>query len=337
MLKNQLKKYFICLLIYILLALAFRLIGGEELNYYTAYSQPAGPSMFGTYYWYWVALLWITITFYLLYTYKKERQGRKTFGLYLHGIYHRYNFLIEQLVSRDFKTKYKKSVLGYMWSFLNPLMTSLVQYFVFSNLMGSDIEHFPAYLLTGSILFSFFTDSVNQGLAAIVSNAALITKVYVPKWIYPVTKVFSTSINLIISMVPLLLIAIFTGCQPAWAWLLLPYVLLCLLVFCAGLSLALSAINVFFRDTQYLWGIITIAWMYLTPLFYPESIIPERFIIIYRMNPLYQYIKFARTIILSGVSPAPMQYFYCFLASIVTLCIGGAIFKKTQSKFALYI
>lgn len=337
MLKERLKKYMVCLLAYLAVAVVFRFAGGDALNYYTAYSEPAGPSRFGRYYWQWVALAWGIFTMYVLYSFKREREGKMTVGLYLKAIYRRYGFLIEQLVSRDFKTKYKKSVLGYMWSFLNPLLTSLVQYLVFSNLLGNEIEHFPAYLLTGSMLFSFFTESVGQGLTAIVGNAALITKVYVPKWIYPVTKVFSTSINLLISMIPLLLIALVTGCKPTIAWILLPFVLICLLVFCTGVSLALSASDVFFRDTQYLWGIVTMAWMYLTPLFYPETIIPEQFMTLYRMNPLYQYIKFARILILDGVSPAPMQYFYCIITALVALIIGGAIFKKTQNQFALYV
>lgn len=337
MLKDRIKKYLYCLAGYTVLAIAFYWIGGEQIQYYTVNSVPAGRSLFGKYYWLWTALAWLTFTFYVIYSFRRERQGKQTVGLYLKSIYRRYSFLIEQLVSRDFKTKYKKSILGYLWSFLNPLLTSLVQYIVFSNLLGTDIEHFPAYLLTGGMLFSFFSESVGQGMGAIVGNASLITKVYVPKWIYPATKVLSSSVNLLISMVPLLLISILTGCRPAFAWLLLPYVLVCLLIFCTGMAFALSAMNVFFRDTQYLWGIVTMAWMYLTPLFYPETIIPEGLQGIYRMNPLYQYIKFARTIILQGVSPTPMQYFYCFLASIVTLGIGAYIFKRAQDKFALYV
>lgn len=252
-------------------------------------------------------------------------------------IWKRYKFLIQQLVSRDFKTKYKRSILGYLWSFLNPLFTTAIQYIVFSTIFKSDIKNFPVYLLSGIVLFGFFTDSVGQGLSAIVSNAPLITKVYVPKYIYPITKVISSSINLGISLIPLLIICILTKAPLSAALLLLPFVIVCLITFCIGMSLLLSSAMVFFRDTQYLWGIISLAWMYATPLFYPENIIPSEFIFIQKANPLYYMIKFARIVLIEGISPQPHIYACCFISAIATMLLGSVVFKKTQNRFVLYI
>ena len=213
----------------------------------------------------------------------------------------------------------------------------IVQYIVFSTIFQSDIKNFPVYLLTGIILFNFFSESVGQGLSAIVGNTQLITKVYVPKYIYPISRVLSSSINLVISMIPLLLMVVFTGTQITKAIILLPYALVCLLGFSIGLALLLSSSMVFFRDTQYLWGIISLAWMYATPLFYPETIIPQQFKFIHKLNPLYYIIKFARNILIDGKSPTIDLYFGCGLCAVCTFIIGALVFKKTQDKFILYL
>ena len=294
-------------------------------------------SLFGLYYWGWVAAAGVILLAYMAWSDYQESKGKLTKGKLVSVIWKKYRFLIEQLVARDFKTKYKRSVLGYLWSFLNPLLTMLVQYIVFSTIFRSGIENYPVYLLSGIILFNFFSEAVGQGLGAIVYNASLITKVYVPKYIYPVTKVASTSINLFISIIPLLLVTMLTGVKITPAILLLPFVLGCLLLFCVGMVLMLSAAMVFFRDTQYLWGIISMVWMYATPLFYPENIIPPHFRFIQTCNPMYHMIKFARTIFIDGVSPAPSLYGTCILSAVLTCIVGAFVFKKTQDKFVLYI
>lgn len=249
----------------------------------------------------------------------------------------KYKFLLKQLVSRDFKTKYKRSALGFCWSFLNPLLTMAVQYVVFSTLFRSDIDNFPVYLLSAGIIFNFFTESVGAGLGAIVGNVSLITKVYVPKYIYPLSRVLSTSINLFISLVPLLIVVLGTGEKITRAFLVIPFVLVCLIAFCIGMSFLLSTSMVFFRDTQFLWGIISLIWMYATPIFYPETIIPERFRLVLTMNPMYHFLKFFRTILLTGESPELVEYVYCFGFAITVLLIGTYVFEKCEKKFVLYI
>lgn len=270
------------------------------------------------------------------YGYSGYRQGKQ--GLFTQILnLRRYGFLMRQLVGRDFKAKYKRSVLGVLWSFLNPLLTMSVQYLVFSSLFKSGIPHFAVYLMTGGILFNFFTESVGLGLTSIVGNAALITKVYLPKYIYPVSRVISSAINVLISMIPLCFLVLFSGIPLRKSMLLIPLVLLCATVFNIGMSLLLSSSMVFFRDTQFLWGIFSMLWMYMTPLFYPESIIPQRFLRLYHVNPMYQFIYFLRTIIIDGRSPGPYTYLYCFLCAVVPLLLGMWVFRKVQDRFVFYL
>ena len=266
-----------------------------------------------------------------------ERKGKKTLGLKFEQTVEKYWFLLEQLISRDFKTKYKRSVLGVFWSFLNPLLMMIVQYVVFVNLFKFRVENYAVYLLTGIVMFNGMSETTTQAMNSITGNASLITKVYVPKYIYPVSKVLSASINLLLSMLPLLLVSIFTGLRPDWAWLLIPYCLACQIVFMIGLSFVLSSLMVFFRDVQFLWGVLTTAWMYATPIMYPMDILPGFMQQFEKINPMYYYIDFMRTVIIEGSAPAPGRFFACAVFAAVSLIIGSIIFKKTQDQFILYI
>lgn len=292
---------------------------------------------FGQAYWHLVLIVGIAVAGYLIYLVRAVVRGKSAVVLRLVTAFQRYSYLLRQLVARDFKTKYKRSVLGILWSFLNPLLTMLVQYIVFSTLFRSDIPNFPLYLLTGIVCFNFFTEATTIALQSIVGNASLITKVYVPKYIYPVSRVLSSTINLLLSMIPLLAVMLFTGAMPRPAMLLLPFGLLCLLVFCIGISFILSTAMVFFRDTQFLWGVLSMLWMYATPVFYPESIIPAEYMLIYKCNPMYHIIRFIRILLIDGVSPEPKAYAFCLLMSFAVLLIGAVVFKRNQDQFILYL
>lgn len=249
----------------------------------------------------------------------------------------KYSFLLKQLVARDFKVKYKRSVLGMAWSFLNPLLTMTVQYLVFSTLFKSDIPNYVVYLLIGIIFFNYFSETVSLGMTSITANANLINKVYLPKYIYPISKVFSSFVNFTLSLIPLFLVMIITKTEFHLSVILLVYDLICFIGFVIGIVLILSTLMVFFRDVQFLWSVLSMVWMYLTPIFYPASIIPENFLEIYKMNPMYQYITFARIAIIDGRSPAPSTYLWCLLCTIVSLTMGIVIFKKEKEKLILYI
>lgn len=270
-------------------------------------------------------------------TYAQQKKGKHTPLTLVITVCKQYRYLLKQLVDRDFRVKYKSSALGMVWSLLNPLLTMLVYLFVFSTIFKSDIKNFPVYLMSGIVLFSYFSESTNLGMASIVGNSALITKVYMPKLIYPLSKVLSSAINLCISMIPLCLVMLITGVTIHKSILLLPIVVGFLIMFSFGMSLILATMNVFFRDTQFLWSVLLMMLNFLTPIFYPESIIPAQFTAIYHMNPLYQIIYFMRTIIIDGVSPTPITYLYCILSCGITLLLGLWIFRKNQDRFVLYL
>ena len=265
------------------------------------------------------------------------RQGKRSYVVNAVVAVQKYRFLIRQLVSRDFKTKYKRSVLGMFWSFLNPLLTMCVQYFVFSTIFKSDIPNYAVYLLIGIVVFNFFSEATGMALSSIVGNAGLITKVYMPKYIYPLTRVMSSVVNLGISLIPLVIVSVATGIYFRKSAILALFFLCCIIIFSLGLGLLLSASMVFFRDTQFLWSVLNLIWMYATPIFYPESILPENFKFILRVNPLYHFLKNTRLCIMDGLSPEPAVYVQCALMALGTLVIGALVFRKSQDRFVLYL
>lgn len=289
------------------------------------------------FFWPMAAVIYLVCLTLALLTHRDIKRGKDSPLATLVLMSKRYSYLLKQLVWRDFRVKYKASVLGMFWSFLNPLLTMFVYYFVFSTLFRNDLAYFPVYLMSGIVVFSYFSEATSLGLISIVGNSALITKVYVPKFIYPLSKALSSTINLCISFIPLLLIMLLTGVPFHRSLFLLPVAVTFLISFGLGMSLILSTLNVFFRDTQFLWGVLLTMWNFLTPVFYPESIIPARFSTLYHMNPLYQILYFMRSIIIGGVSPTPITYFYCLIASMIPLLLGAWVFRRNQDRFVLHL
>ncbi|MHA6483029.1 ABC transporter permease [Paenibacillus sp. strain BS8-2] len=247
----------------------------------------------------------------------------------------KYSFLLTQLVKRDFKTKYRRSTLGIVWSLLNPLLIMTVQYLVFSTLFRFDIDNYAVYLLSGIVMFNYMSEATTQAMTCIVHNASLINKVYVPKYIYPFSRVLSTGVNFLFSLVALYIVIIMSGMSITAAHLGLIYGLACLFVFITGVSYLLSSIMVFFRDTQFLYSVILTIWTYLTPIFYPESILPAYMLIILKFNPMYHFIRFIRFIILYQGIPDLKAWIVCGLISISSLAIGWVVFKRSEDKFIL--
>lgn len=251
--------------------------------------------------------------------------------------YKKYSFLLHQLVERDFKTKYKRSVLGVLWSMLNPLLTMSVQYMVFVNLFRWDVENYAVYLLIGTVVFNFFSEATQCALVSITGSASLITKVYVPTYVFPVSKVLSSCINLLFSTLALYLIIFLQGLVLNPYHFLIPVLYATLIGFCIGMGLILSAAMVYFRDVQFLYGVLIMLWMYLTPLFYPVSIIPEKLMGLYSLNPMYQYVTFFRTLVLDAAMPSMAQFVWCIGYAALFLLIGWLVFKKLKRNFILYI
>jgi len=245
----------------------------------------------------------------------------------------KYKFLINQLVARDFKTKYKRSVLGVLWSLLNPLLTMIVQYIVFSKLFRFDIPHYQVYLLSGIVMFNFFSEATSQALVSITGNANLITKIYMPKYVFPVTKVLSACINLGFSLIALYVIILFSDLKITILHLFLLFPILNMIIFTIGFSLILSSLMVFFRDMQFLYGVAIMLWMYMTPIFYPESIIGPNFQWILKLNPLYHFLRYVRGIILYNSLPTFQAHIIILIFSIGTFTIGYILFRNSEKKF----
>ncbi len=291
----------------------------------------------GLNYWKITITIFILLLIYLVFCNYKASKGKGSILLNTLVALNKYSFLISQLVSRDFRTKYKRSVLGVLWSFVNPLLTMAVQYFVFSNIFKFEIENFPVYLLIGVLIFNFFNEAVSLTLLSVVGNAGLITKVYVPKYIYPVSRILSSTINFVIALIPLFMVIVFTGTKFAISYTLIIYPIAFMFIFSLGLGMLLASLMVFFRDIQFIWGVVSVMWMYATPIFYPISIIPEKYKFIVELNPIYYFTQIMRTCIIQGVSPEPLLYIKAFVSALVMFLVGALFFKKTQDKFVLHM
>ena len=253
--------------------------------------------------------------------------------------FQKYGFLMHQLVSRDFKVKYKRSFLGVAWSLLYPLLTMAVMAIVFSNFFKFTTPgvSYLAYLMVGLTYFNYFSEASNLAMSSVVANFGLINKVYIPKYIFPFTKCLFVGINFLLTLIPLYAVIIFTGTGLNWYHFLLPFSFLCLFLFTVGMGLLLSTVAVFMRDMFYIYGIIITLWTYLTPVMYDLNGIQFRYAYLLKLNPMYQYINFARTIILYHNCPTPMQFLACFVSAVAVLLLGVAVFRKNQDKFIYYI
>lgn len=249
-----------------------------------------------------------------------------------------YRELVFQLVSKDLKKKYKRSMLGYIWSVLNPLLTMIVMVLVFQNILGRGVENFPIYLLTGQLMFSMMSESTNMAMSSITGSAGLIQQVYIPKFILPLSSVVSALINQMFSFIALVVVMIFTQYLPPLTTLLFFVPILYQLLFCIGLGLCLATLMVFFQDTQYLYGVFITLWTYMTPIFYSIDILPGFLAkIIKTVNPMYHYVTYMRSLILDGVVPGFVENVICLGFGVIFLVLGVSLFYKQQRKFIFYL
>lgn len=250
---------------------------------------------------------------------------------------YRYRWLLQQLVSRDLKVKYKRSVLGYFWSLLNPLMMMIVLSAVFSHIFRFSIENFPIYLLCGQVLFTFLSESTSMAMSSIIQGSGLIKKVYIPKYILPLSKILSSFVNLMYSLIAVVIILIFFKIQIHWTILLFPIPLIYVFLMSVGIGLMLSVAATYFRDVIYLYGILIQAWTYLTPLFYPIDAVAKSIQVIIRLNPMYLIITYFRDVVMYGNIPTFQTNLACIVYSVSFLLAGIYVFNKHQNKLLLYL
>lgn len=249
----------------------------------------------------------------------------------------KYRWLLELLIERDLKNKYRKSILGYLWSILNPLLMMIILTIVFSTIFRFQIPNYPVYLLSGQLIFTFFCEATNVGMVGVLNNGAMIKKVYLPKYIFPLSSVLSSFTTMIFSLVALVIVMIVTQTTFYLTLIMAPFVLFYVLLFSIGVGILLSALLVQFRDLTYLWGVLLTALNYLVPIFYPVDILPEWMQSLMVYNPMYDYIQMFREVILYGQWPTLEEHCICIGCSFVALFIGSWVFKRKQRDFILYI
>lgn len=248
-----------------------------------------------------------------------------------------HRFLFEELVKRDFKRKYKRTVLGMFWSILSPLMTLLIMKIVFSTFFGHQIEHYMTYLFCGTLVFSYFRESTCVGMGSLLGNAGIFTKINVPKYIFLLSCNVSALINFALTLVVFFVFCALDGITFHWKMFALVYPIACLLLFNLGFGLILSALYLFFRDIQYLYDLFTMLLMYLSAIFYSVSMFPAVYQKLFLLNPMYIYISYFRSIVVQNEFPGLLLHGLAAFYALVALFIGGFIYKKYNTAFLYYV
>ncbi len=245
--------------------------------------------------------------------------------------------LFGELVKRDLRKKYRRSALGYFWSLLNPLMMMAVMMVVFSYMFRFEIENYPLYLICGQTMFNFFNESTNRALYCIIDNGTLLKKVYVPKYVFPISRVLSCFVTMSFSLLAILIVMAFTRVRIHLTILLFWVPMLYLLVFCCGMGLLVSSLSVRFRDVIHLYSVLTMIWMYATPVFYPIEAVPPQVARLIQLNPLYVYITLFRQLLLYGRMPAPGLWLSGAAMAALVFAFGALVFRRLQKTFIYYI
>lgn len=251
--------------------------------------------------------------------------------------FYSYKELLWEFVKKDIKLKYRNSFLGIIWSMLNPLLIMVVLTFIFSNLFKNTIPNFPVYCLSGRLIYDFFSQSTNQCMNSITGKSSLIKKIYVPRYLYPLSRTISSFIMFLISLIPLFLIMVVTKVNFTKEILLIIYPLICLFFICLGIGMILATINVFFRDMQHLYSIVLLIIMYASAIFYSPDIIDAKYAGILNLNPIFPIISVFRDCILYGRVTYAYSWVLISIYALVSMSIGILVFYKKQDEFILHI
>lgn len=246
-------------------------------------------------------------------------------------------FLFEELVKRDFTKKYKRTILGMLWSIIGPLMTLAVMALVFTNFFGRNTPHYVIYLFCGNLLFSYFKESTFTGMTSLYDNASIFSKINVPKYMFLLSKNVAALINFAINLAIMFVFVAIDGIHFSWKFIMLLYPIGCLIVFNLGTGLILSALYMMFKDTKYLYDIFTLLLMYVSAIFYNINAYSEEVQRLFYLNPIYVYIRYFRKIIIENTIPQLSFHLLAAAYAIIVLVIGMLIYKKNNYKFLYYI
>lgn len=249
----------------------------------------------------------------------------------------KYQFLFEELVKRDFKAKYKRTILGMLWSILSPLLMLSVMAIIFGNFFGRNIEHYVIFLFSGQIVFNYFTEATNEGMLALVSNSSIFSKINVPKYLFLFSKNISALINFGIILAIYFCFVAFEGISFTWQFILLVYPVICLILINVGIGLILSALFIFFKDIQYLYRLFTQIVMYGSAIFYSIDILPQHLQTLFYCNPIFVCITYFRSIVLHNTVPDLRLHLLLAGYALILFAIGCWVYKKYNYKFLYYV
>lgn len=254
----------------------------------------------------------------------------------------KYRYLLQNLITRDFKLKYRRSVLGVAWSILNPLLTCLVMWAVFGSLFnsrGQGIENFPVFLIIGQLMFNFFREATTMAMESVLKNAPLLRKVYIPKYVFPLEKTCFALVNCLFSFVALLIVVLVTRAPLSLSTALLAlYPLVMLFFFCLGIGLLLSALYVFVRDIMHIWEVFCTLLVYGSAIFYDPPQMGIAWVqYAINLNPIYWYITSVRSCVMWGQGLTANMLLIDFLCAALSMTLGLWVFKANQDKFVLYM
>lgn len=256
-------------------------------------------------------------------------------------------YLLYNLVSKDFKLRYRRSILGVVWSMLNPLLMMIVMTLVFTNIFKFQFDMYPfaIYLILGQVFFTIFQDGTSGAMSSIIDAAPLIKKVRVQKIIFPTEKVLFAVVNFFFSLIAVAAVFAFFGMMPSWKVILIPFLTILLAIFSLGIGYLVAALSVFFRDVMHLWSVLTTVWYYFTPIFWPYDALANNGISwvysLVQINPMYHFVSCFRQITTGIALPSDAGIFFefviCALFAIFTFAVGLLAFKKLEKKFILYV
>ncbi len=249
----------------------------------------------------------------------------------------KHQFLFEELVKRDFKRKYKRTVLGMGWSILAPLLQLIVMKLVFTQFFGRSMEHYTTYLFCGNLVFMYFSESSSQGMQSLMGNVGIFTKVNVPKYLFLLSKNIQTLINFGLTLIVFFVFCYIDHITFTWKFITLLYPIVLLLFFNLGIGMILSAFFVFFRDIQYLWTIFTQLLMYMSAIFYTLDSYDAATQNLFLINPVYVFINYFRKVVLYGTIPSVEYHLYMLGWVVLVLGLGSFIYKKYNTKFLYYV
>lgn len=245
--------------------------------------------------------------------------------------------LLINLVGRAIKQRYKRSVLGFAWTMLNPLMTMVIMSVVFHAVFANSVAHYPLFVIIGLLAWNLFALGSTQGLASVVDSGTLIRKVAVPKAIFPLAAVGANVVNFLLSLVPLLVLVLVLRVPVTWTVLMLPIGMLLLATFTLGMALLLATLNVFFRDVRYFYEAALLAWFYATPIFYPLDILSPTVRAVLRWNPMYVLVEVFRAPLYAGTMPSGILIATAVVEAVGVLALGWWVFTRYEVRFVDYV